>query len=1386
EQKKNQLSRFDCIASLLMSSECTVIQDIFQTLSQFPIAFPLVTPDFNEEAKFKIMLPLFTGPVIKWETKPGTIIENHLFKSLFRMIVATRIGTNTPGKSSILNLLMSSDSMFSSSGEPGAEYGTPHMIDGSIEFTWLVQETCGMGLWKDIFENFYKEKDEIVLLANLHGDALDYPDQIHFLKQFPTSFLIFLMPGYDEKQKKVLENLIDHKKIVYCLVDSGNKTRNSIDTKSLTRDKTLKKLTEEIEFPESQHLIDFIKKKTCLYIKLEVMQLQRNQYNDGYKIFQANHELQHLLVLYINVLTLPLDKRRRALAHIEKEVSRISSIESSDARKKAMIKKDELRKSSLVDRVHENKNKARSEMAEIWKEIDNMSLGLEHFFRELGQIYKIISVQDKRVEIMKLPEFYAELLISGHTIELLDGDTGTIAEAFFSAICKHVSRLCPNLRIFVVSILGLQSSGKSTLLNALFACRFAVSVGRCTRGLFMRLLFLEKDLSDHLGVDAFVLIDTEGLGAPEKMNEPESEKKDRMLATFAMGISNLTILNVLGESTRDLTEILQIAIVTMARLEEAGMAPDIRMVQHVSERNTSKFSEPEEKFREALREALTIADEKDTAVGISSMKCLQILDERIKKGQLLKQFRPFKNGATAHAPPSRQYHEDVVDLYNSILDDCKNSLEKIEFTKWGSLIQCYWRAVSHEDFAVRFRNIKEIYDFINLGERIARVKETINEAFFQHEEQITQKFRTELLKWSHDHKTNSDLKNKCSEFIKEGLIGVPGCNKNCYECKKANKERDNLGKYLKDNKKDEKCKIEIRRTFDDYIQRHYDSSSIKLIRILEANFIRKGLSSEFLEIINKDMEQIMNEMKGNAMSDGVRKQKVEDIWMELREYISSTYKVRPVTEQIDEEVKDVFNNMESLFNKYKEGTLPNLSKCKAYKTFFGIRSFGVDRCPDQKDADKLEKELDDLTDVVLEKKNSHHFYSGIVRELKKEINTILEKFSTLWNKRLIPEFKWNVYLYALLMFTIKMKSYQEKWDKENNPLFILDQKKEVYRNLINTRLQYGFTLVSEGHIIGDYLLEVIHKKAIKAGNLERIKTVKDVTWMTSSETVRLKYFEMLAEQVQNGNKEEAIIHFLHPRRWIESWFKCEVNNIRSNADIEYNKTYNSEFDHVIQQIRNCQNLEEIKNYVSNYMSEVEEVDYEINLEKDNTFEKQHIKLSSYIEKRLNNCKNPMPGGFRNPSDDESVMDMLGCTKTCYWCGALCWGSRGHVQNAGETKKHHTSHQPGGLNNTRYKNSNELVAIPCQKRSDERGVLYYGKEVPTKWGDAKIKDFSEWKFEYHHNDQFNDLMCWFFENLNHDLAKKWNLLPASSNELKKYGCTNLDYYSIISTLEQRIN
>ncbi|CAG8778642.1 7420_t:CDS:1, partial [Ambispora leptoticha] len=100
QSKKNSLSRIDCIVGLLTSADCIVAQDLIRIIAKFPIALPLVMPDIECEKGYKLMLPLITGPIIKWESKPGVIVENHLFRSPFKLLVAVRLGGNqkTPGK----------------------------------------------------------------------------------------------------------------------------------------------------------------------------------------------------------------------------------------------------------------------------------------------------------------------------------------------------------------------------------------------------------------------------------------------------------------------------------------------------------------------------------------------------------------------------------------------------------------------------------------------------------------------------------------------------------------------------------------------------------------------------------------------------------------------------------------------------------------------------------------------------------------------------------------------------------------------------------------------------------------------------------------------------------------------------------------------------------------------------------------------------------------------------------------------------------------------------------------------------------------------------------------------------------------------------------------
>ena len=92
----------------------------------------------------------------------------------------------------------------------------------------------------------------------------------------------------------------------------------------------------------------------------------------------------------------------------------------------------------------------------------------------------------------------------------------------------------------------------------------------------------------------------------------------------------------------------------------------------------------------------------------------------------------------------------------------------------------------------------------------------------------------------------------------------------------------------------------------------------------------------------------------------------------------------------------------------------------------------------------LRNKLDNLIDIIFKERASYYFYHGIVRDLKKEISNIIPPPPPNY----LPEFKWNVHLYALLKFKPKMIKFQEEWDKENTPLGMLDQKKDEYLKII--------------------------------------------------------------------------------------------------------------------------------------------------------------------------------------------------------------------------------------------------------------------------------------------------------------------------------------------------
>jgi GTPase Era involved in 16S rRNA processing len=100
-------------------------------------------------------------------------------------------------------------------------------------------------------------------------------------------------------------------------------------------------------------------------------------------------------------------------------------------------------------------------------------------------------------------------------------------------------------RIAVISVIGAQSSGKSTLLNFLYGCDFATSEGRCTRGVYGT-YFKFTNFKPH-NCDGVFLIDTEGLFA--SLSDKDKQRRlnfDRKLVLFCLSISDIILINTKG------------------------------------------------------------------------------------------------------------------------------------------------------------------------------------------------------------------------------------------------------------------------------------------------------------------------------------------------------------------------------------------------------------------------------------------------------------------------------------------------------------------------------------------------------------------------------------------------------------------------------------------------------------------------------------------------------------------------------------------------------------------------------------------------------------------------------------------------------------------------
>ncbi|KAI5102661.1 interferon-induced very large GTPase 1-like, partial [Silurus meridionalis] len=438
-------------------------------------------------------------------------------------------------------------------------------------------------------------------------------------------------------------------------------------------------------------------------LNLEEYKAQIQKEKDEIRTKQTQYKLTDSMDIFIKALSTPDDTERAFfLRWLGLKLDRHSHKQMSHLRHKY---------------AWCEQKKGREGMARLVQELLDCSLAIEHYTREMGQIYEAFSFGSNKMsdKIHNLPTLAAKMLLAGFPLELLDGDASNIPEKWVSDVLMELHRMVEQKsRLLVLTVLGVQSTGKSTLLNTMFGVQFAVSSGRCTRGAYMIFIPVGDDLKEELLCDFVLLIDTEGLKSPALAQLEDSYEHDNELATFVIGLSDVTIINVAMENSTEMKDVLQIAVHAFLRMKEIGK----KAVCHFVHQNVAGVSAYDKnmtdrkKLLDQLNEMTLIAAEMEKQPNVK--KFTDVLDYDVEKNNCY--IPGLWHGTPPMAPVNTGYSVAVLDFKKKLMERLKVRKDEEpsqipEFLQWMSSL---WRAVKFENFIFSFRNTLVAHAYDNL------------------------------------------------------------------------------------------------------------------------------------------------------------------------------------------------------------------------------------------------------------------------------------------------------------------------------------------------------------------------------------------------------------------------------------------------------------------------------------------------------------------------------------------------------------------------------------------------------------------------------------------------------------------------------------------------
>uniref|UniRef100_A0AAZ1XW82 VLIG-type G domain-containing protein n=2 Tax=Oreochromis aureus TaxID=47969 RepID=A0AAZ1XW82_OREAU len=552
-----------------------------------------------------------------------------------------------------------------------------------------------------------------------------------------------------------------------------------------------------------------------------------------------------------------------------------------------------------------------TELEDISRKLQSATFGLEHIFREMGQIYeahRAIEGESRHTDWSKYPELAAQLMISGHPMELMDGDAGHVPLTWISSLLEEVIKKLGDQRVFVLSVLGIQSSGKSTMLNTMFGLQFAVSAGRCTKGAFMQLLKVSEEMKKDLKFDYLLVVDTEGLRALE-LEGNITLHHDNELATFVVGLGNMTLINIFGENPSEMQDILQIVVQAFMRMKKVQLSPSCVFVhQNVTDvAAAEKNMDGKRRLQEKLDQMAKLAAEEE----FCDAECFSdVIEFDVRKD--VKYCAQLWEGSPPMAPPNPGYSESIQEVKNTILSKASQSAG-ITLTQFKYKIQDLWSALLNENFVFSFKNTLEIAAY--------------------------RKLESQYGNWTWDLRSNMlTIENQLYNRIENGNLDKVELS---YLNKESNKTYETIAKEMTtyfEDKREKEILAQWRGRFETKIKEFHDDQVSTVKRKLD-EVIQQKKACEKLDDKKKEFEdkllqrskELAQQLKDKAKDEEELNKQFRSVWSDLVTEITADTK--PI-EDIDLE-EDMFAILQELGFEW-----PLINECKQNGRYKKISRLG--------------------------------------------------------------------------------------------------------------------------------------------------------------------------------------------------------------------------------------------------------------------------------------------------------------------------------------------------------------------------------------------------------------------------------------------------------------